>query len=138
MASKTLYFPDIKNGWYVSYFFQTIAGYSYIVTLQENDTGHNYDIWKKPNDGADPAIRYSNSFLYTGSDGKLICTIDSPESNRLDNTWSESIITPSSGEKTLGRSYFAAFEDNGGILEYCNLYVCLIGAHIAGTVEIKQ
>ncbi|KLU14295.1 MULTISPECIES: hypothetical protein [Xenorhabdus] len=126
MATKTLYFTGIKSGWYVSYFFQALGGYGYTVTLQD-DTGHTYVTWEKASDGSDSPNRYTNSFWYEGSDGKLICTIYCSESSHLDNTWAESIITPSSGKPTLGRTYCAAFEDNGGIIEYNNVFISLVG-----------
>ncbi|WP_340618048.1 hypothetical protein [Xenorhabdus entomophaga] len=134
MATKTLSFPGIKSGWYVSYFLQTLAGDDYTVTIQDNVTGNIYATWKKQNDGDDSPYSNTHSFWYTGPDGKLICNVDCPESSRLDNTWAESIITPSSGNPTLGRTYCAAFEDNGikhnGTdyrIEYNNLFICLVG-----------
>ncbi|PHM29094.1 hypothetical protein [Xenorhabdus innexi] len=126
MATKTLYFPDIKNGWYVSYSFLVLAGWGYTVDLND-DLGNNYAHWIKPNDGSDYPNKIIDTFWYKGSDGALICTIDCPKSNRLDNTWAESIITPSSGSPTLGRTYCAIFEDNGMPIEYNNLSVYVTG-----------
>ncbi|MCG3471380.1 hypothetical protein L7750_13515 [Xenorhabdus bovienii] len=124
MATTTLHFPDIKNGWYISYFFQKFAGYDYTVKIQDSVTGKNYATWYKSGEWNS---KDSNSFLYTGENGNLICIVDCPSSSQLDNTWAESLIVPSSGEPTLGRTYCAAFEDHGGKLEYNNLFVCLVG-----------
>jgi hypothetical protein len=124
MATKTLYFPEIENGWTVTYFFQAIASFSYKVTLKDNSSN---DIILTHEFNNTPPYRISDLFSYNGKSGNLICTIECPSSNHFENTWAESIITPNSGKPTMGRTYCAAFDDYGGPVRFSNFFVCLFG-----------
>ncbi|QTL39103.1 hypothetical protein ACNFJN_15655 [Xenorhabdus budapestensis] len=127
MATKTLKFIDVKSGWYISYFFMTEAGYGYNVKIYDEDTQEIYAQWTKPDDGDSEIDKYDGkSFKYMGTDGRLVCTVDCPESSHLDNSWSEGSIQPSSGTPILGRTYCAAFEDFGGSIDYNDFFVCLV------------
>jgi hypothetical protein len=134
MATKTLFFHGIKNNWWITYLFQTQAEYGYTLTLKDNITGVKYYSWNKPSyGGLDIKInnRTSGKFQYTGKNGNLVCIIECPDSNELDNTWSESIITSIEGGKGsqgIGRMYFSSFEDYGGEILYNNLLVFVKGS----------
>ncbi|PHM29095.1 conserved hypothetical protein [Xenorhabdus innexi] len=39
MATTTFYLKSIKNNWWITYLFQTDAGYGYTITLK-NSTGN--------------------------------------------------------------------------------------------------
>ncbi|SFN71059.1 hypothetical protein [Xenorhabdus japonica] len=125
MATKVLKFSDIKSGWYISYFFMTEADYGYTATIHDDNT--TYKSWTKPDEGAGTLHRHADTFQYTGSDGALKCTVECPDSNRLDNSWNEGTIQPSSGFPILGRDYCAAFEDYGGSIDFNDFFVCLVG-----------
>lgn len=127
MATKPISFIAIKSGWDVSYYFMTEAGYDYTVTLTDKSTGTIYGTWTKNEDGDASIYKYSSSFQYTGPDGELICVVDCPESQKLDNSFSANVITPNAGSPTLGYTYCAAFEDFGGSIDYNDFFVCLVG-----------
>ncbi|PHM75177.1 hypothetical protein [Xenorhabdus kozodoii] len=127
MATKTLYFTGIENNWHVSYYFMTQAGYDYTVTLSDKDTGYIYYTWSKPYDPSGAPHSTANIILYTGSSGNLICTVDCPQSTRLEFDMGNSDITANGGKITLGKTYTAAFEDYGGSIDFNDLFVSIAG-----------
>ncbi|WFQ78358.1 hypothetical protein PXH59_11350 [Xenorhabdus sp. SF857] len=90
MAIKTLYLPDIKNGWTILYLYQSQPnpGCEFTFTLKD---GHDYD-------NINPYInpRGGGISQYVGLDGECILVINS-NTDYIDNTWAESIIIPNSG-----------------------------------------
>ncbi|MBC8946301.1 hypothetical protein [Xenorhabdus indica] len=127
MATKTLYFTGVENNWHVSYYFLTQAGYDYTVTLLDKDTGQVYKTWSKPDDPSGDPHSTAGIILFTGAPGKLICKVDCPESSRLDVDMSNSDITANAGQITLGKTYTAAFEDNGGSIDFNDLFISIAG-----------
>ncbi|MEQ1975986.1 hypothetical protein [Xenorhabdus sp. SGI240] len=90
MAIKTLYLPDIKNGWTILYLYQSQPnpGCEFTFTLKD---GHDYD-----NINTYINSRGGGISQYVGLDGECILVINS-NTDYIDNTWAESIIIPNSG-----------------------------------------
>ncbi|CDL80152.1 hypothetical protein XCR1_140004 [Xenorhabdus cabanillasii JM26] len=61
-----------------------------------------------PDDPSGDPHSTADIILYTGSSGKLICTVDCPQSTRLEFDMSNSDITANGGQITLGKTYTAA------------------------------
>jgi hypothetical protein len=127
MATKEAYFLDIKKDWYVTYFFQTKTKNDYTVKIQDRVTGEVYAVWNKPHEESNDPARITGGFLYTGSNGNLICTVDCPESSHLDNDFNGNLLSSLDGANVLGSTYFVTFEDNTGTVTYNDLVISLGG-----------
>jgi hypothetical protein len=126
MATKKLSFPDIKNNYWITYFFQKQSEYKYKITLEDSETGNIYYTWNEQEPDIDNSI--SGEFKYTGIDGNLVCNVICPYLDaRLDNTWAESIIMPNSGGSTLGRIYCFSFETYESYIQYNDLLIFVQG-----------
>ncbi|MDC9604267.1 hypothetical protein WDV76_07930 [Xenorhabdus griffiniae] len=121
MAMQTLLFPAVGNGTRVSIFFQRVSQYYYFVQLKESSTGRPFFTWNYQS----PDYGIASSFAYDGAPGDLICTVDCPQSPRLDNTWAENIITPNPESPTYGTVYNVAFNDYSGPTQFSNFFISL-------------
>ncbi|MCC8379037.1 hypothetical protein J8V46_04605 [Xenorhabdus sp. PB30.3] len=128
--SKKIVFSDIKSGWFISYYFMTQALYEYTIEIPAANI-----CWNKPR--GQPVYPYdqnkkSDTFLYSGPDGELTCIVTCPDTDKLDNSFNEGTIVPSSGRPVLGRTYCLAFEDFGGSIDYNDCYINIVGWVFAG------